>query len=91
LIASTQYQGRRLPKILSNVTNGKLKIIRRKKNLPQDNAAILANNDRVQCIFSQEGLKEHRPHHPKDQPGAKNESNSITTDFYFLFLKRPIF
>lgn len=42
---------------------------RKGKNiLLQDNASILVNNDQVQCIYSQEGLKGYQPHHPRDQP-----------------------
>lgn len=40
-------------------------------SLPQDNVAILENNDQVLCIFSQEGSKEHPPHPQEDQPELK--------------------
>lgn len=46
----------------------------RKSILHQDNVAISVNNDQVQCIFFQEGLEEHPPHHPKDQPELQGEN-----------------
>lgn len=59
-----------------------------KINSPQDNAAILENNDPVLCIFSQEGVKEHPPHLPEDQPriqGGKPVRKDDTLRYKVLF------
>ena len=45
--------------------------------LPQCNVTKLATNDQELCIFSQEGLKVHPLHCPKDQPKFNVENPAI--------------